>query len=226
MNATLKREKSAKSDLDRLASKILQIFPELTPDARRLAVNLYRLLAKGKPVARADLAEATGISAERVSVILEGWHGVYFEDEKIVGFWGLTTKPVSKHLIKFDGHTEYAWCAWDTLFLPHLVGKTMEVESVDPETGVSVRLTVSPDGVAHISPPGAVLSFLEPTEEMSDDIVATFCHFVHFFPSREVGAAWIAKHAGTSLLTIEEGFELGKRRNQGQFKEALEMAGP
>lgn len=227
MNANLKREKSAQSDVDRLASKILQVFPELEKDSRRMAVNLYRLLSKGKPVTRAELAEATGITAERVNEVLDGWEGgVYYEDEKIVGFWGLTIKPVSKHLLKFDGHTEYAWCAWDTLFLPELVGKTMEIESVDPEAGESIRLTVSPDGVEQISPAGAVLSILEPTEEMTEDIVATFCHFVHFFPSREVGEAWTAKNPGTSLLTVEEGFELGKRRNRGQFKEALEPAGP
>ena len=42
----------------------------------------------------------------------------------------------------------------------------------------------------------------------------------------EVGARWIAKNPGTRLISIKDAFELGKRRNQGQFKEALEIAAP
>ena len=89
------------TDVKHLASQILSVFPELEPDSRRTAVQLYRLLGEGDLVSRDALAKAAGISLDRVNEILEGWSGIYYEGEKIVGFWGLTPKPFSKHLLKY-----------------------------------------------------------------------------------------------------------------------------
>ena len=97
------------------------------------------------------------------------------------------------------------------------------MESIDPETGAAVRLTVGPDTVNSVAPETTVMSIVEPTEEMTGDIVAKFCHFVHFFPSREVGEKWTAKNPGTSLIPVKDAFDLAKRRNQGQFQEALKL---
>jgi len=119
---------------------------------------------------------------ERVTELLAGWSGVFYEEEKIIGFWGLTPRPFSKHLLKSRGRTLYGWCAWDTLFIPELIGSTGEVESTDPETGQVVRMTVSPDGVNAVVPEGAVMSILEPTEAMRADVVASFCHYVFSSP--------------------------------------------
>jgi hypothetical protein len=41
------------------------------------------------------------------------------------------------------GVTLYAWCAWDTLFIPELLGRTARVESSCLETK-KVRLSVAP----------------------------------------------------------------------------------
>lgn len=210
-------------DVDVLAAKVAEVFPNLEPDARRAAVTLYRLLAKGDPVSLEELAWAAQISVERVAELLASWTGVYYEEKNVVGFWGLTPRPVSKHLLKFEGRTAYGWCAWDTLFIPELIGKTVEVESTDPESGQVVKLTVSPDEVKAYSPKETVMSILEPTEHMREDIVAKFCHFIHFFPSAEVGERWVANNPGTILMSIEDAFELAKRRNRGQFKEALDI---
>ena len=89
---------NVKTDVNQLASQILRVFPELEPDSRRTAVQLYRLLGEGEVVTRDALAKAAGVSIERVNDILDGWSGVYYEGEYIVGFWGLTPKPFSKHL--------------------------------------------------------------------------------------------------------------------------------
>ena len=211
------------ADVDVISAKISEIFPKLEPDSRRAAVTLYRLLAKGNPVSREELARAARLPVERVTELLAGWSGVFYEEERIIGFWGLTPRPFSNHLLKNGGRTLYGWCAWDTLFIPELIGSTDEVESTDPETGQVVRMTVSPDGVTAVEPKDAVMSILEPTEKMREDVVASFCHYVYFFPSREIGEKWVGKNPGTMLMSIEDAFELAKRRNRGQFKEALDI---
>lgn len=214
------------SDVERLTHQILDVFPSLEPDARRVAVQLYRLVAKGKPVARQTLADAAEVSLERVNEILENWSGVYYDGEKIQGFWGITPKEFSKHLYTSNGRTNYAWCAWDTLFLPEILGGPAEIHSTCPESGEIIRLDVSPEEVLKVEPPSAVMSILEPAEDATEDIVGKFCNFVHFFPSMEIGARWIEKNPGTRLMSIQDAFELGKRRNQGQFQEALQIPAP
>lgn len=212
-------------DVDFFAAKIQEVFPQLEQDSRRVAVILYRLLGGQDTVSRDELAQASGVELERVNEILENWSGVYYEEDNsnIIGFWGLTSREFSKHLLHYDGYTAYGWCAWDTLFIPELLGKTVEVKSTDPESGQVVNLTVSPDGVESASKQEVVMSILEPTEEMTSDVVANFCHYVFFFPNREIGEQWTAKNPGTVLLSLEDSFELAKRRNRNLFQEALDI---
>jgi len=44
------------------------------------------------------------------------------------------------HALQFDGRTLYAWCAWDTLFLPELLGRPARVTSTDPVSEVILEL--------------------------------------------------------------------------------------
>jgi len=54
-----------------------------------------------------------------------------------------------------NGVTLSAWCAWDTLFLPQLIGRAAEIESASPgNTGV-VRLTMTPQQLERAEPVGA-----------------------------------------------------------------------
>ena len=85
-------------EVDHLSEKILSVFPKLESDSRRVAVQLYRLLAKGEPVLREVLSSAAGVSLDRINEILNDWTGVYFDGEKIQGFWGIALQEVSKHL--------------------------------------------------------------------------------------------------------------------------------
>ena len=223
MTAIETETKPSTADVDFFAAKIQEIFPKLEADSRQVAVILYRLLGGKDSVSRDELAQAAGLSVEKVNGILENWSGIYYEEDQIIGFWGLTSRPFSKHLLHYDGTTAYGWCAWDTLFIPELLGKTVEVKSTDPESGQVVNLTVTPDAVKSVSPEEVVMSILEPTEEMTEDVVANFCHYIYFFPSREIGAKWVAKNPGTVLLTLDDAFELAKRRNRFQFQEALDI---
>lgn len=118
----------SKVDLDELAASIIGVFPTLNALEQRLSLELYRLLAEGQPVPRAKLAKQLGISLETVNQIIESWPGVFSdEQERVVGYWGLAIPAAytSPHQLTINGRRLSAWCAWDTLFLPQLLGQTL-----------------------------------------------------------------------------------------------------
>jgi alkylmercury lyase len=213
-----------KLDLEELAASIVGYFPTLDLLEQRLSLALYRLLAEGQPVPRPSLTERLGISVETVNRILDGWPGVFFDAERrIVGYWGLSipSKHTSPHKLTVNSRTLSAWCAWDTLFLPQLLGHNVEIESASPGGGI-VRLIVTPEKVEQFAPVNAQMSILLPDREgVQKDVITTFCHFVHFFPSRQAGEGWSAQHAGTFLLSIQEAHLLARLKNEAQYREVL-----
>ncbi len=141
-----------------------------------------------------------------------------------MGYWGLSIAAAyrSPHTLKMDGRTLSAWCAWDTLFLPQLVGHTAEVESGSPGDGRIVRLTVTPLQVEQVEPVGARMSVLVPDpKEIQKNVITSFCHFVHFFPSRQTGESWAATHPGTFMLSVHEAQILARLKNEAQYRDVL-----
>ncbi len=212
-------------DLNQLAASIVECFPTLNLLEQRLSLRLYRLLAEGQPVPRKVLAERLEVPDETVNRILDGWSGVFSDNERrIVGYWGLSIPAANKssHTLKINGRTLPAWCAWDTLFLPQLVGHTADIESASPSDAGIVRLTITPQQVERVEPVGSQMSVLVPdAQEMQKNVVTSFCHFVHFFPSRQAAQSWTAKHAGTFLLSIHEAHVLARLKNEAQYREVL-----
>ncbi len=209
------------STSDALAQKVADAFPDLSATDQKIAVGLYRLLAEGEPVSPDRLAQHLDPSKSVVREVLNSWPAVYFNDEKnVVGFWGLALQEMP-HRFKVNGRQLYTWCAWDSLFIPELLGKTAEVESTCPISGEIITLTVSPTRVENFSPEGAVVSFLSPTTSFDMNIIASFCHYVLFFSSEESGKQWIADHEGTFLLTLEQAHEIGRLTNKATFGAAL-----
>jgi len=212
-------------DLNQLAASIAECFPTLNLLEQRLSLDLYRLLAEGQPVPRKVLAERLEVPDETVNRILDGWPGVFSDNERrIVGYWGLSIPAAykSSHTLKINGRTLSAWCAWDTLFLPQLVGHTADIESASPGDAGIVRLTITPQEVERVEPVGSQMSVLVPdAQEMQKNVVTSFCHFVHFFPSRQAAQSWTAKHAGTFVLSIHEAHVLARLKNEAQYREVL-----
>ena len=212
-------------DLNQLAASIVECFPTLNLLEQRLSLRLYRLLAEGQPVPRKVLAERLEVPDETVNRILDGWPGVFSDNERrIVGYWGLSIPAANKssHTLKINGRTLSAWCAWDTLFLPQLVGHTADIESASPGDAGIVRLTITPQQVERVEPVGSQMSVLVPdAQEMQKNVVTSFCHFVHFFPSRQAAQSWTAKHAGTFLLSIHEAHVLARLKNEAQYRDVL-----
>lgn len=210
-------------NLARLADAFAGAEPDLDPTDERIALAVYRLLADGTPVAPVEVAAVAGAPLPQVSAVLEQWPGVFRDAAgNVVGFWGLPIGELTPtHRFEVDGRALYGWCAWDTLFLPGVLGRTGRVTSTCPTTGEEIVLVVGPNGVIETSHPGAVVSFLLPEATFDADVVQRFCHFVHFFASREAGEVWVAEHPGTFLLSLGEAFELGDLTNRRHFPTTL-----
>jgi alkylmercury lyase len=205
--------------LEVLAEAVVRAEPYFDDPSRRVALATYRRLAEGTAAPVEDIAERAGEEEDLTERLLATWPGV-FRDIRgdVVGFWGLTIgKLVPTHAIEVEGRRLYAWCAWDTLFLPGILGADARVESICPVTKETITLVVEPDGVAEASHPQAVVSCLLPSTEFDANVIQSFCHFVHFFASRDAGGSWTAEHPGTFLLSLEDAFELGRLVNARNF---------
>src|SRR6202035_5472690 len=84
-------------------------------------------------------------------------------------------------------------------------GKSARVESLCEASGEPVRLSVYPKRIESVDPDSVCISFLTPdSSRFQQDIVQSFCHYIHFFRSPKDGEAWIAKRPGTFILSLDE----------------------
>jgi alkylmercury lyase len=199
-----------------------------SPQEQRVAATLYRELAKGQPVDHAQLGRALDISPEEASALLRRDSikcFVYPDDQgRVLGFGGLATAPMH-HRFEVDGRILSTWCAWDSLFIPEILGLPARVTSADPESGALVRLMVTPDRIEYADPDSAVVSFIVPDAQVFNtsaaNVMAKFCHFVFFFSSPASGERWVAKHPGTFLYSLDDAFAFAKRLNAHNFGTVL-----
>ena len=214
--------------LDQYWELLAEFLPQLSEMEQHAALVLYRELAKGAPLSAEQFADALEIPTDGAREILniDPFRSLVYLDEqgRISGFGGLATAPMH-HKLKVDGRELWTWCAWDSLFIPEILGTTALVESQDPSTGEVVRLTVTERGVESVQPEGTVVSFLLPNADdfktSASNVMANFCHFVFFFASRKSGEEWAADHAGTFLYSLDEASELARRLNAKVFGHAL-----
>src|SRR5438876_8002905 len=140
----------------------------MTDEERRLGLEVYRQLARGEPVLRLSLAEALDVPTHDVDELLghPNLKSLTYSDNdgRIIGFGGLAVREMP-HRFKVDGRTLYTWCAWDSLFIPVILGLEAEVESPAPGSAAHVCLRVAPDRVKDVQPGSAVMSFLLPTAQ-------------------------------------------------------------
>ncbi|MBF6557706.1 MAG: alkylmercury lyase [Acidimicrobiales bacterium] len=201
------------NDLHDLTDALIAAAPVFRGDDQLLARAVYRTLARGKPVTDADLATTTELPIDQVQAVLAGWPGVFRNaDNNIVGFWGLALLEMP-HALTVDGAELYAWCAWDTLFLPAVLKATAEVHSADPSSGEPVTLIVTPNEVKERSHERIAVSFLSPGSPFEAGVIESFCHYVHFFTDPESAAPWVSSHDGTFLIGLDDAFQLGQRWN-------------
>ncbi len=192
--------------------------PDFGPDKSRLLIKVWRTLVNGNPVTKEQIEQIAGELGSPVDPVHEFLSQVTERDggDNIVGLMGLSLNEDWSHRFNVDGVSLRTWCAWDTLFLPGMVGKTVVVESESPVSGETVRLVVSPEKVESSTPPGAVVSIatIDPAiQDVSsvEAIWSNFCHQVFFFPSRDEAEQWAEGKTNIAILSVHDAYELGKQ---------------
>jgi len=200
-----------------MAKKMAVGLLDYGPDRSRLLVRVLRSLRTGHPV---SVAQVDRIVAD-LDIAQDEAHRFLREiterdaDDNIVGIMGLSLND-HPHRFYVNGASLSTWCAEDTLFLPSLLKQTATVESYSPISKEKVRLTVSPERVEEVSPAGAVVSMVivDPKQDDMASVEAiwnTFCEHIHFFASREEAERWAAGRGDIAILTVDEGFDLGRQ---------------
>ena len=198
--------------LGALADSLAGTFPG--SDDAPLALALVRALARGEPVAAAALAASARRDEADAAAALARWPNVHLDERgRVVAFSGLSIRPAG-HRFEVDARELYTWCAWDTLFLPALLGRPARVRSRCPVSGAEIRLTVGPDGVRDNDPGPLRVSFPPPGAASTNDITGTFCCHVHFLAGPGPTDRWLAGHDGAIVLTLADAFELGRLTTQ------------
>lgn len=147
---------------------------------------------------------------------MASWPGVFHDDAgRIVGFWGLTVTELGPHRLRVGDVELWAWCAWDTLFLPKLLAQPAEVQSRSPTDREPISLHVGPERVERTSASDLLVSIVPARD--ADDFIRTFCHHIHFFASVGEGERWIAGHEGALLMPVADAFELGRQVNHVRY---------
>jgi alkylmercury lyase len=173
-----------------------------------LCVQLLRLLAHGQPVSRERLAAALGVAREAVDATLPQIPNVEVDGRGDIVSAGLSLLP-TPHRFQVNGHALYTWCALDTLLYPLVLQRTAQVSSPCPVSGITIRLTVTPERIAHLDPPGALVSIVvRDASAACCDVRGAFCDHVHFFAGAEAGATWRAAHPEAMLVSVEEAYDL------------------
>ncbi|VAW51707.1 hypothetical protein MNBD_GAMMA05-20 [hydrothermal vent metagenome] len=208
--------------LGNIVDMLLLAFPQMNEQEQNLALNIYRLLAKGAAVSSKQLANTCNLPVNIIEHCLTNWPGVFFDDDNnVIGFWGLTIND-THHQLVVNNKTVFAWCAFDTLFIPALLNETAHITSICPVNNEEVSLTITPDEITSDENKEIVVSFLMPdVKELSENITASFCHYVCFFNNVSDGEQWCKKHSGTFLLPLKDAYEVGKRLNAGRYSLAL-----
>ena len=175
-----------------------------TTDEQQFAAALYRLLADGRPVAAETLAAAVERPGERRTRSAQGaavFYIGYDESDRVIE-WGGFGLDGDNNDFTIRGNRMWAWCSWDALFVPAIVGDPALVESDDPETGARVQMTITPEGVQDVRPAGAVMTMAIPGMQAFPDFRTFFFQkTVFFFESRESAARWLAKNPGPLLIS-------------------------
>lgn len=215
----------APAALDVLAVEVAAALPPLDEGERQVGLAVYRLLADGRPASATAVAERLGEAVGAVAPVLAALPTATVSDGAVVAFLGLQ-RDEGRHALCFDDTTLATWCAWDTLFLPGLVGRAAVARSRCPVTGEEIVVEVDPaTGVTSATPGDAVLSFLVHPTPFDGDVVAGFCRFIHFLADPDAAEAW-RTGAGEpgggappelTVLSLADGVALGARTNRLVF---------
>ena len=162
-------------------------------------------------MADTELAEASGREPARIAAALTDWPTLQRDPHgNVVALSGLSLTPTA-HRFTVDGRDLHAWCAWDTLFLPALLDRSVAVQSRCAVTGRAVRLTVAPEGISDHEPDSLAVCFPPPDSVACTSVRSSFCTHVHFLAGPDATAPWRVEHPGAPVLDLHQADALGLR---------------
>ncbi len=199
----------------RLATYLRSVWPgTLSDDARSNLLALYRGIA-GVAGARLPSAPHPDIPEAWIERSRSG---------ELVGVGGLS-RATTPHELTLGRRTLYAWCAFDCMFLPELLGAPLEIRSPCAAGGGEISLRVSAQGVERVSPEEAVISFVTPEAAAVEQALRqVFCRHVRFFNRAESASAGLPP--GATVLTPRLAHRLGAIRNRIVFGDTLSARHP
>lgn len=208
---------TASVSLGALDAALAAAIPGLDGDGQRLATAVLLLLSAGEPASVSAAAIGAAMPESQSESLLRSWPGVFWDGAgRVTGFWGLALAEMPHH-VRHVGVDLYAWCAWDPLFLAHVIGD-LDVATADPVSGEPITYHVGSDGVIDdASHPGSVMSFLRPDQPWDDDVMTAFCHYVLHFTGPATAERWTAARPGTFVISLGDAAELARRHAARAF---------
>jgi len=186
-------------------------FPQLDATGQQQAKTLYQSLASGKAISIEDFSKKINLPASETEQLLNSWTGVIFDDKNnITAFWGLSTTPTT-HRFFINDIELFTWCAWDLLFMPHILQQTVKTETRCPITDTSIQLTISEQCIEQVSPPEAMITFIKPDlDALKQNVTGSFCQYIFFVASEAAGKQWQQQQENGFLLSMDQGYRLGE----------------
>ncbi len=213
---TMQRAIDLDVDTDQLATVVAGALPVLDPRQRRAGMAVHRLLSAGVAATPEAVASLAGMSITEAGDVMAGLPTAVRRGTAVAGFLGLQEGPAA-HRLRFAGAECGAWCAWDTLFVPELVGRFARAESRCPVTGVEIVVEVDPrTGVVSADPHDTLLTFLAQPRPYAGEIVDQFCRWMHFVGGPAAADRWAAtaERPDVIVLTLSAGVEIGRLTNR------------
>ena len=190
------------------------------PELQKLCVIAYRLLARGEPVTRAELAETTSYTDQKIEELITLIPSSAYErqvDGAFTGFIGLSINKTAHEFTVAD-RLLYTWCVFDALFLPAILGTNTLLSTICPATGREIKIAIRSDGAAPITPPNPVMSIIAPDHEACcSDLRGAFCNHVNFFADQSAYAQWDKGSNAGDAVSLDDAFALAMRRNDARF---------
>ena len=211
-----------REDLGKFFGQLLEagFLDNNTPEIQRLSVTLYRLLAKGKPVRRDDLAAAMAMTSDEVAALLSTIPPSAIDFDKsgaVSAFIGLSLAP-TRHEFRVGGLTLYTWCAFDALFLPRILAKPANILTFCPATKNAVEVLMGRRRLVAVDPARAVMSIVAPDRKSyARDLRGTFCCHVNFFTDAAAFEGWAEGRDDVACVDIAEAVRLAALRNAARL---------
>ena len=170
----------------------------------KVLLPAFPLLAKGEPLDIDRVAQTTGIPAEQIEKAAETGRCERDSAGRLIDLYGMTLTP-TLHRIEVDSKIVFSCCALWAHVIPRLIGRQVEVESVDPLRREVVRLSISPNGVETVEPVGATATMVVAGEdEIRENVSAAFCSQVRHFISRESAEEFAKRSPSCRVVDLSQ----------------------